>query len=162
MNHEKTFKTKTGFCHILPDKIVLSRDGIVGNAAKLTVGNNITRILLVYGLISSWLLYSSYNSYLKEDIVYALLFGFMGFGLIIGILKSINNSASPIIERDKIKSVKFRKGIVNITRSRFEVMFENEKHQIKKRLIMLPGSMNNGANETIKALEIMKEEELLD
>ena len=46
MESEKTFKTKTGFCHILPDKIILTRDGVVGNVAKVTVGNNITRILL--------------------------------------------------------------------------------------------------------------------
>jgi hypothetical protein len=47
MESEKIFKTKTGFCHILPDKIVLKRDGVVGNAAKVTVGNNIARILLI-------------------------------------------------------------------------------------------------------------------
>lgn len=65
MENEKTFKTKTGFCHILPDKIVLSRDGVIGNVAKVTVGNNISRMLLIYGGFSLFLLYSAFNSFQK-------------------------------------------------------------------------------------------------
>jgi len=37
MDNEKKFKTKTGFCHILADKLILTRDGIVGNVANVTV-----------------------------------------------------------------------------------------------------------------------------
>ena len=57
MESEKKFKTKTGFCHILPDKIVLTRDGVVGNMAKVMLGNNISRILIIYGLIAIALIY---------------------------------------------------------------------------------------------------------
>jgi len=46
----KTFKTKTGYCHILPDRIVLTRDGVIGNVAKMTVGNNITPLGLIFRL----------------------------------------------------------------------------------------------------------------
>ena len=53
MENEKTFKTKTGFCHILSDKIILTRDGIIGNVAKVTVENNINRVLLIYGGLSA-------------------------------------------------------------------------------------------------------------
>jgi len=55
MDNKNTFKTKTGFCHILPDKIILTRDGIIGNVAKVTVGNNINRILFIYGGLSAFL-----------------------------------------------------------------------------------------------------------
>ncbi len=41
MENEKIFKTKTGFCHVFPDKIVLTRDGVVGNISKVLIGNNI-------------------------------------------------------------------------------------------------------------------------
>ena len=34
--------------------------------------------------------------------------------------------------------------------------FEQDDGKIKSRLIMLPGSLNDGTNETEKALEIMK------
>ena len=57
MEIEKTFKTKTGFCHILSDKIILTRDGITGNVAKVVSGNNISRILIIYSAISIFLIY---------------------------------------------------------------------------------------------------------
>ena len=52
MINEKKFRTKTGFCHILPEKIILTRDGIIGNVAKVTVGNGIYRILIIYSAFS--------------------------------------------------------------------------------------------------------------
>ena len=101
----KTFKTKTGYCHILPDKIVLTRDGIIGNIAKVTVGNNISRILLIYGGLSAFLLYYAFNSYQKGQIFIIIFFGIIGLYLIYGIFRSLNTSATPIIERNKIKEI---------------------------------------------------------
>ncbi len=81
--------------------------------------------------------------------------------LIYAIFASLNNSATPIIERSKIKSVKLKKGVFGITRSRFEILFEENNGKIKKRLIILPGSMSNGQKETEKARKIMKEEKII-
>lgn len=161
MNNEKTFKTKTGYCHILPDKIVLTRDGIVGEVAKVTVGSNISRILTIYGVLSIGLLYSAFDSYKEGQLVSSIFFGLFGLFLVYGIAKSINNSATPIIERQKIKAVVLKKAIVGVTRSRFEVLFEDEQGKIKKRLIMLPGSLTGGQNETEKAIRIMTDEKLI-
>ena len=161
MENEKTFRTKTGFCHILPDKIVLTRDGIVGDIAKLTVGNNIARPLIIYSVLSLGLLYFAYDSYKTGQTFDSIFFGALGFFFIYGVLASINNSATPIIERNRIAEVKFKKAIVGITRSRFEVMFKDENGKLKKRIIMLPGSLTDGQNETEKAIRIMNEEKLL-
>lgn len=161
MENEKKFRTKTGFCHILPDKIILTREGIIGDIAKITVGNGIAKSLIIYSAISIYSFYSAYSSFQKEDYFFSLFFCAFATFLIFGIFKSLNNSATPIIERNKIKSVKFINAKVGVTRSRFEIMFENEKGKLKKRLILLPGSLNNGKNETEKALEIMKSEKLL-
>ena len=162
MENEKTFKTKTGFCHISPNKIILTRDGIIGNVAKVTVGKNITRILIIYGGLSAFLLYSAFNSFQKGQVPISTLYLIVGLFLIYGIFASLNNSATPIIERNKIKSIKFKKATFGITRSRFEILFEEENGKIKKRLIMLPGSISNGQNETERAIEIMKEEKLIN
>ncbi len=158
---KKSFKTKTGFCHILPDKIILSRDGIIGNVTKVTVENNISRILLIYGGLSLFLLYSSFNSFQKGQTLISVLYGIVGLFLIYGIFKSLNNSATSIIERSRIKEVKLKKSIAGITRSRFEIMFEDENGKMKKRLIMLPGSLTGGKIETDKAIGMMIEEKLL-
>ena len=161
MDNEKTFKTKTGFCHILPDKIVLTRDGIIGNLATVTVGNNISRILVIYGGLSIGLFYFAFDSYRNGQIVQPIIFGLFGIYLVYGIVNSINNSATPIIDRQKIKEVKFKKANLGLTRSRFEVLFEDDQGKIKKRLIMLPGSLTDGQNETEKAIKIMTDEKLI-
>lgn len=161
MEQEKTFKTKTGFCHILPDKIVLTRDGVVGNVAKVTVGKSIVRILIIYGVMTVGLFYFGFEAYKNGQTLQPILFGLIGVYLIYGIINSLNNSATPIIDRDRIKEVILKKAIKGLTRSRFEVMFEDENRKIKKRLIMLPGSMTDGQSETEKAIAIMKDEQLL-
>ena len=161
MNNEKTFKTKTGFCHILPDKIVLTRDGIIGNLSDLTVGSNISRILIIYGFLSFGLFYLAFDNYKNGQMMSSILFGLLGIYLVYGTLNSINNSATPIIERQKIKNVKLKKAIAGLTRSRFEIFFEDNEGRIKKRLIMLPGSLTDGKVETEKAIKIMTDEKLL-
>ena len=161
MDNENTFKTKTGFCHILPDKIVLTRDGIIGNVATVTVGNNISRILFIYGGLSIGLFYLAFDNFKNGQTAQPILFGLLGIYLVYGIVNSINNSATPIIDRQKIRDVKFKKAIVGLTRSRFEVLFEDEQGKIKKRLIMLPGSLTDGQNETEKAIKIMTDEKLI-
>jgi len=109
MDNEKTFKTKAGFCHILPDKIVLTRDGIIGNVASVIVGNNISRILIIYGGLAIGLFYFAFNNYRNGQVTQPILFGLLGIYLVCRIVNSINNSATPIIDRQKIKEVKFKK-----------------------------------------------------
>ena len=119
MGIEKIFKTKTGFCHVLPDKIVLTRDGIIGNLAKVTVGNNISRILFIYGGLSIGLMYFAFDNYKNGQTAQPILFGLLAIYLVYGIISSINNSATPFIDRHKIKNVKFKNAIMGLTRSRF-------------------------------------------
>lgn len=158
---EKTFQTKTGYCHILPDKIVLTREGVIGNLAKLTVGDNITRTLLRYGIVAMLTLYLAFRAFQNERMIEMGILGAAAAYLIYGILISINNSASPVIERHTIKAVRFNAGVKFITRARFEIMFENEKGKMKRRLILLPGSWSGGGKATAQALQIMREEGLL-
>ena len=120
IENEKIFKTKTGFCHILPDKIILTRDGITGNIAEGTIGNNISKILIIYGGFSVGLFYFTFERYKNGETFQPILFGLFGLYLIYGVIKSINNSATPMIERNKIREVKFKKAILGLTRSRFE------------------------------------------
>ena len=161
MEQEKTFRTKTGFCHILPDKIVLTRDGLIGEISKITVGNSISRILIIYSVLTLGLFYYAFGAYQEENYVQTILYSVLGLALIIGIINSMNNSTAPVIHRHQINEVKFSEGMIGITRSRFVVKFKNDKGQIKKRLIMLPGSMSQGEEETIKVVQIMKKEGFL-
>ena len=161
MEKENTFKTKTGYCHILPDRIVLTRDGSIGNVASVVSNNNLTRILMVYVAFSVFLLYLAFKSSIKGQFFMPIFYGTISFYLMYGVFASRNNSSTPVIERNKIKEIKYKKAIFGLTRARFEVFFEDEKGKIKKRIIMLPGSLSDGKVETEKALVIMKQEGLL-
>ncbi|TGD58290.1 phosphoribosylaminoimidazolesuccinocarboxamide synthase [Flavobacterium humi] len=161
MQSEKKFKTKTGFCHILPDKIILTRDGIIGNVSEITAENGISRILIIYSLISVYFLYNAFTNYQTGKVFSAIFYSLFAIFLIYGIAKSFNNSTTPIIERNKIKAVRFTNAKFGLTRSQFEMMFEDDHGKLKKRLVMLPGSLNDGQNETKKALEIMKSEGII-
>lgn len=160
MESEKKFITKTGFCHILPDKIILTRDGIIGNVAEITVGNKISRILIIYTGFAIFLLYFAFTDYQENKIFSTLSYVFFAGYLLFKVKQSMNYSATSTIERNKIKDVKFIDAKYGATRSRFEVIFEDENGKIKTRLILLPGSLNDGENETKKALEIMKTEKI--
>ena len=128
---QNIFRTKTGYCHILADRILLTRDGIAGNIAKLTVGNKITRILIIYGLISIFLFYFAFE-YFKEDKFASMVFNIiLGLFLLYNIKKSLNYSAASIIARDRIKEVKFMNAKFGATRSAFEIVFEDNNGKLK-------------------------------
>jgi hypothetical protein len=61
-------------------------------------------------------------------------------------VNSINNSAYTI-DRNKIRDIKFKKAFIGLTRSHFEVIFEDEKRKIKTTY---HASLTNGQMEKIK------------
>jgi hypothetical protein len=157
----KAFRTKTGYCHITDEQIVLSRDSVRGEMAKVTVGNSIPRILIIYSIISIALIAASVLGFIKRDYFPATLTLILPIYLIFGIIKSWNNSATPIINRKSIKEVKYFKPNKGITRAYFEVYFKNDSGKIKKRLILLPGVLESTQEEIDEAVNIMREEGLL-
>jgi hypothetical protein len=140
----------------------LTRDGIIGNIAKVTIGNNVLRILVIYGLISIGLIYYSIKNFINQDYFTAIIFLLIAGYLLHGIINSINNSATPVIDRKSIHKVTFKKGITGLTRARFEVLFTDNNGNTKKRLIMLPGSLSGGQTETDIAYNIMKNVNLIE
>jgi len=161
MSTEKIFKTKTGFCHILPEKIILTRDGIIGKVAETTVGKSITKILIIYSILSIVLFFYAFVKYKDEKFGMAGFLIFLALYLAFGILSSLNNSATPVILKDSIQKVVFKNGIKGLTRARFEIFFYDTTGKLKKRLVLLPGSLSGGKTTTEKAVKIMKEEGLI-
>lgn len=157
----KTFRTKTGYVEITPDKIIITRSGLRGKLAQFIVGDSMVRIIILYTLIVLLLAYMSYDGLKNGEKFLGYYFGFLAAYLAYGTIQSINNSAAPIIERDKIKSIKLVRGWEGLTRNRLIILFENEKGKIKKRIIILPGVLQNGKSETFKALGIMVDEGLM-
>jgi len=159
-NNTTTFRTKTGYCHVLPDRIILSSSPNPAIGAQGVTGKNIMQTLVMYGLLSLCLFYQAYNSYEENAIHFVVIFSLAGLYLLYVVFTSISNSTAPVIERKAIELVKFSKTIPGITRSHFAVFF-NENGKGKKRLILLPGTLAGGIDETALAVTIMKREGLL-
>lgn len=158
---EKKFRTKTGYCHILPDKLVLTRSSIIGDVSKVVVSKNVYQILVINILIAFFLAYATFQNIQTGQIGLALLWGCFSIYFLITAISSWTNSATPIIHRHQIKEVTFHTAKRGFSRAYFTVKFHNEKGDLKKRLIMLPGSLNNGAAETELALQLMENEGLI-
>lgn len=157
MNKVIRFKAKIGYCYLYPDKIILCR---TGNPDKIDFENEEQRMwkyLVFYtiaGLLFAWLAYKD-----RDHLPTCLWMGLTSAWLLFAVLRSIilKGSSAAVIEREKIRSVRFKKGVRYLTRSRFVVVFEDRKGSIRFRYIFLPGSLNNGSKETEKALIAMRE-----
>ncbi|GGH81948.1 hypothetical protein HNQ91_005682 [Filimonas zeae] len=154
--NDLTFKTKTGYCHILPDKIVLTRTGIIGDMATLTFGQNTSRILLIYSALCVGLLYAAFNAIQNDVYGPALIFICIASFLVYGIIRTTNHSATPVILIDNIKRIQFKNAGNGITRAYFTIHFADENGKIRKRLIAMPGAIYSDEDATENALAIMK------
>ncbi|MBL4752480.1 MAG: hypothetical protein JKY52_02600 [Flavobacteriales bacterium] len=159
---EQKFKTRTGYCHILPDMIILSKTGVIGNLDDIKYKENSATILILYGVLAAGLLFTGYTNYLAGQNITALIFGGFGLMLINGIIRSLNFSGTPLIPRADIKEVVYKKGVWGLSGSRFEILFTNEKGKTRKRLIMLSGPFKPDEENTAKAIQIMKNSGLLN
>ena len=161
MSETKTFRTKTGYCHILEDKIVLTKDAEPGDISSLSIKNTILSVLIFYGILAIGLIAVIIKAILTKEYGIAIFFSVIPILLIYSIIASLNNSTTPIIERKSIQKVFFKKGTFGISRTRFEVYFLDEKGKTKCRLIMLPGSLTGGLSETDLAYNLFTEEKLI-
>src|SRR3989344_1787462 len=143
MENGKKFKTKTGYCHILKDKIVLSRDGIVGNVASVVSGNHIYQSVIIYLTAVGFLTYFLIKNYSEKSYVGIALDATLIAVLSYYIFRAFGYSATPVIERSKISQIVYKKA------------------RNKKRLIFLPGSLTNGEAIANEALDIMRSEQLI-
>ena len=159
---EKVFRTKTGYCHLLPDRIVLTRTGVVGDLAKAAVGNSIYRILILWAAIAVFAGVMAHNYYQQENKPVSTMFMVIAGYLLISIIVSRKNSTASVIMRNSIISVTLNKGLPGLTRARFIVTYKDEKGRELKRLILLKGTAKKNKEEIEKAEQVMRAEGYLN
>ena len=155
-----SFRTKTGLCTITPDRLLIARDGVRGVAARLVIGNSVTRVLLLYSVLALILLAVGLLFLLTARTVEGALMCLAAALLFRAVIRSRNNTAAPEISRAHIVSVEARGPREGLTRAYFTVHYRDGT-AIKKRLIMLPGSLSSGAAEYQKARQVFIDAGLL-
>jgi hypothetical protein len=151
-----SFKTKTGICEINTEKLALTRNGFRGSLANKIYGNKPIRNLLLYlGLFIILLSLGIYNILVK-DYIFGFLSILVSLYFVYSIFRNRSNSATPIIELKNIISIKSHTPKPPLIRGYFIVSF-NETGVKKNRVIIMPGSLENGSSEFEKAVKIFKE-----
>ena len=157
---EYKFRTKTGICVITPDRLELTREGIIGEAAEQIFGKSVARALAIYSLLGIVALAVGIWFIVNSSYFGGGFFCVVGILLFWNVISSWNNSAANIIERSAITSVSVRTPHPPFTRGYFVVHFLHDGKK-RKRLIILPGSMSGGKEEFKRALSVMQQAKLI-
>jgi hypothetical protein len=151
-----SFRTKTGVCTVEGGRLVLSRQGVRGEAAKVLVGASPRRVLLLYAIAAFMLGYVGVQSIRMGRLGAGIALCAAAALLAVSVMRSWNVSAAPQIPLSAIRRVEPHRGRAPLTRPYFVVHFDENK-SLKKRLVMLPGVAQGGAAEFDKALEVLKQ-----
>jgi hypothetical protein len=157
---ERAFRTKTGTCTITDDQIIIARSGVRGSLSNAMIGQSISRALVLYGLLSLGCFATSYVSIRSGDFVTGAFTCLVGLWLARGVYASRHNTAVPIIERSTIRKIEPHAPRPPATRGYFVVHFE-QGGNVRKRMIMLPGSLEGGQAEYAHAINVLREAGLI-
>lgn len=161
MEHRESFKTSRGYCHVLSDRIIFTKAKKPTDTNTISSNYILTTLLVIYGLISIFLLYKAYLNYQSENWLLVVLFLVGVAYLVYEISRSINYSTTEMIKRDAIINIAFRPVKPFVRRSHFRIKFKNEKGKEKTRLIILPRSFKFTEKDTKKAMRVMKRSGLI-
>jgi hypothetical protein len=156
----RTFRTKTGTCTITDSEIVLSREGVRGSVAEVTIGSSVPRLLLKYVVLAGILGYQAASALEEGALFTGYAFAGLAAFVLISAARSWDCSAAPRISRSSIRRVEARKPMPPLTRGYFVVHFMDGMKR-RRRLIMLPGALSGGRGEFEHAVRIMREAGLL-
>lgn len=164
-NKNRTFRTKTGFCHVLHDKILFSKNEDIEKALNETTENpNPISMKLILGLIFIGPVFIAYNQYSKSVIdkttfIITLLILPIIYFLISKFLKLKTISQ---IERNKISRIKLYKSLGGLTYTKFVIYFEAENKKRMATAITIPDQNIYGKRDIDNAIKIFTEENLLE
>ena len=163
-DNQKIFRTTTGFCHILPDKIAFTRDGKLENIdLNPPKEHRSLKFALVYGLLICAAIGFIIYKYIEG--VLDLTSTIVAISIIVVMLyyiyKVVNYQTRTYFDRDKIISLKYKAGINSLSPSQFLISIKSENEKTLYANIILRSQNIFGKQETDDAIKIMVEEGLI-
>ena len=143
----------------MADRIVIRREGTAGGLAILLAGNSITRVLFVYGIMAVSLIGLAIYLAVSGHFLLTGLALVWAAVILRGVVRSRHFSAIAEIPRNAIESIEVHEPRL-ATRGYFLVYFRLGD-AVKKRIIMLPGSMSGGSAEFQHALVVLQNHGLI-
>ena len=155
IKYKNYFSFQDGYCHILPDKILLTQNANPDEsqlAQKKTVPYTQVATYAFFSIIFSLYFFDQYqfgNKFLAFIfLIFASLFS-------IGSINLLTMKLTPIIEKSKIKSVKYVKKIPVIAPASIQIEFYGGNKKKESTWLYLKDEQVN------EALEVLKSHKLL-
>ena len=157
----KSFATQTGYCHILPDRVVLNQEPVYGEAiAPLKPWRGrplyfpavaLTFALFVFG----------YLAFRGENQLAAMIAVVVGFLCARYVFRLTFRPQEFVIARDGIFEWKYMAGQPPITKAFFIVKYRSKRGSKRNKVVVLPSFTSRWQDVRDHAMEILREENLL-
>lgn len=155
----KTFKVRRGYCHVLEEGLLLNADEIPGNGPFETKDKAywgiVGRQVLFIALLAYWVYDNFMQGYWKSPLFYSVMLLYIVARTIYVAQFSYVN----FIPRESIHYIKIHHAIPFVRVNTLVVHFSKDGKQLK-RMIPMPGYLNNPKESLEDAVEILKEENL--
>lgn len=156
-----SFRTKAGVCTITPEQIQLTRRGARGALSKFLHGTgSIKRTLAIQSILGFSFIAVGVLSLVARKHSAAIIPLITGPYFLLDTYRSRHHSAAPIIQRNAVTAIDKTAPAPPSTRGYFTVHFIQD-NKPRKRLIILPGYLEDGESEFEKACIILDETGLL-
>lgn len=165
MDKDKSFRTKTGYCHVLPEKILFTKNGDIENVLSNKTENKDPALFkVIFAILFLALLYLAYTQYKKEVITLTTFIILIILLPVIAFLFSASLKPNTVncINRDKIKRVKLYKGLGGMTYSKLFIYYEAENGRQLVKDISLQDPILSGKKGMEHVLKILSDENLID
>ncbi len=165
IKYDKTFRTKSGYCHILQDKIVFSKDGDLEKAlTEKGQNHNSKSFKILFAFILCILIYFVYDQYKKEIIdlntltISLIACPFIYFFVALG----LNYETIAQIDRKKINKTQLHSRTHPLTYPKFIIYFDNEMGKKKVTAVVFRDPNLFGKTDMENAIRILREENLIE
>jgi hypothetical protein len=158
MEGTKMFKTRSGYCFITPDEIIITQQNQLQKKPVKPARDMSTMVLSLYAIGAAFVLYFAVLGFQRADYYPASVLLLVSAGIMAYVYAARNKSFTPVIPRESIRDIELIKAVPGGLGTHFNIYFEDDSRQLKRRVIKLSGMLVPENVELIKAIEIMQEE----
>ncbi len=154
-----TFKTATGYCHILHEYILLSANEnpeTVNEEPPKKTGHwgNILRSIVISICFVAGIYGMLINDFYRGGIMFVIAGLFVAYHI-----KQLSFADTTLIRKDRITKIEYKEPIYNVQKPHFLISFLNDNNRVQKRIIPLSNDTFQKDTPDLKeALRIMNVE----
>lgn len=156
----KSFPTRNGVCQVFSDRIEFQGNGLTGKLSNWLYNKGFKRVSILYGLLFLGFVLALGISLWLDNYFLAFFFFISALLDLYALWLNKDISMTPLIIRRNIHQVNFQQAVEGKARASFEIFFEEEGRNYKRK-VSLPSLMQNGAAVANSAYWIFRDEGLL-